>query len=80
MKVLSILGTIAMFLVGGGIIAHGLPFVHHISEAMVAWAGGGVLGTIASTLVDALTGILTGAAVLAVVTLGKKLFGKSKPL
>lgn len=77
MKVLSILGTIAMFLVGGGIIAHGLPIVHHISEAAVALAGGGVMGTVASTLVDALTGILTGAVVLAVVTLGKKLFGKS---
>ena len=77
MKVLSILGTIAMFLVGGGIIAHGLAFVHHISEAAIELAGGGVMGTVAGTLVDALTGILTGAAVLAVVTLGKKLFGKS---
>lgn len=76
MKTLSILGTIAMFLVGGGIIAHGLPFVHHISEAVVQMAGGGVMGTVASTLVDAVTGIVTGGVVLAVVTLGKKLLGR----
>lgn len=32
MKGLGILGTAAMFLVGGGIISHGIPFLHHISE------------------------------------------------
>ena len=76
MKVLSILGTIAMFLVGGGIIAHGLPFIHHLSEAAVQWSGGGVMGTVTSTLVDGLTGVVAGGVILLVVTLAKKLFGK----
>jgi hypothetical protein len=34
MKFLSIAGTAAMFLVGGGILAHGIPPVHHLIEAM----------------------------------------------
>ena len=38
MKALSIAGTAAMFLVGGGILTHGIPFVHHVAESWAARA------------------------------------------
>lgn len=44
MKGLGILGTVAMFLVGGGIISHGIPFLHHISEHFVFQ---GIVGVVA---------------------------------
>jgi uncharacterized protein len=72
MKGLSIAGTAAMFLVGGGILVHGIAPLHH---AVQDWAQG--LGSLAAavvpTLADALAGILAGALVLAVVTLIQRL-------
>jgi len=73
MKGLSIVGTAAMFLVGGGILTHGLPGAHELIEHLASSASaipgiGGVLQTLAPTLLDALAGILAGAAVLASVT------------
>jgi predicted DNA repair protein MutK len=44
MKALSVAGTAAMFLVGGGILVHGMPALHHAIEACRAqgcWAAGG---------------------------------------
>ena len=63
MKALSVAGTAAMFLVGGGILSHGLPFLHHASEAVTAAVGSG-LAWIAPTLFDAVVGIVTGALTL----------------
>ena len=81
MKFLSVVGTAAMFMVGGGIVAHSLPALHHFSEGVAhSVAGvpviGGVLAAIAPTVVDALAGVLIGAAVLLVVTIAKRMFGK----
>ena len=74
MKALAVVGTAAMFLVGGGILSHGLPFVHHAVVAATAWlatlpAVGGLLAALAPTLIDGLVGIAAGALVLAGVTL-----------
>ena len=66
MKALSVAGTAAMFLVGGGIIVHGIPPLHHAVEH-VAEASGGV-SLLVSLLADALVGIAAGALVLAVVS------------
>lgn len=79
LKTLSIVGTAAMFIVGGGILTHGLPMVHdtlhHVSEAVHALpAVGWLLASIVTMLLDALFGILVGAVVLAIVLSGKKLF------
>jgi hypothetical protein len=63
MKGLTIAGTAAMFLVGGGIIVHGIPA---LSEAAHGWAGA------LSLLADALVGILAGAAVYAVLAAVRK--------
>ncbi|MDB5731371.1 MAG: hypothetical protein JWQ03_1266 [Variovorax sp.] len=75
MKALSVAGTVAMFLVGGGILVHGVPAAGH---ALQAWAAGlgGTLGAIASMLGNGLAGLVAGAAVLALVELGKKIFRK----
>ncbi|SFX89691.1 MULTISPECIES: DUF808 domain-containing protein [unclassified Pseudomonas] len=63
MKSLSVIGTAAMFLVGGGILTHGVPVVHHWIEGVAASAGGA--GFIVPMLLNAVAGIVAGAAVLA---------------
>jgi len=78
MKALSVIGTAAMFLVGGGILMHGLPGAHHFVEAVAHAVAtlpgvGGLLGALAPLLVDGLAGITAGALVLAAVSLGKRL-------
>ncbi|NNG24964.1 DUF808 domain-containing protein [Telluria aromaticivorans] len=81
MKFLSVVGTAAMFMVGGGIIAHAWAPLHHFSEStagMVAGVPGvgGVLAAIAPTVVDAIAGIIVGALVLMAVTLVQRMRGK----
>lgn len=68
MKGLSIAGTIAMFLVGGGILTHGVPALHHAIEGIAASAGGW-MAVIVPTLLDGVVGVIAGAIVLAAVTL-----------
>jgi len=69
MKALSVAGTAAMFLVGGGILTHGAPFLHHAIEHTVQTLGvSGFAATLAQVLGDAIVGILAGAAAVAVVT------------
>ena len=66
MKSLSVLGTLAMFLVGGGILAHGLGPLHHLQQDLLAsLAPGSALGLLAGPLQDLLTGVLAGALVFA---------------
>lgn len=72
MKTLSVVGTAAMFLVGGGILVHGIPPLHHAVEAFSSGLGG-ILASVAAPLVNALLGIVAGAVVLAGVTLASKL-------
>lgn len=80
MRFLAVAGTIAMFLVGGGILTHGLPFAHHAIEAathsVAGIAGiGGLLAAIVPAVLDGLFGIVAGALVLAMVMLIGKLRG-----
>jgi predicted DNA repair protein MutK len=77
MKLLGVVGTVAMFMVGGGILTHGLPFAHDLIHH-AAEASGPVLGAIVPTVLDALTGVLAGALALVVVTLGSKLLSVVK--
>jgi uncharacterized protein len=72
MKVLAVVGTAAMFMVGGGILVHGIPLLHHAIELAAQAAGtvqtvGGVLKAIMPTLLDAVAGIAGGAITLALV-------------
>ncbi len=66
MKGLSIAGTAAMFLVGGGILVHGIPPLHHAIEHAVQPLGAAAQAVL-PTLADGLIGIVAGALVLAVV-------------
>ena len=74
MKFLSIAGTAAMFLVGGGILTHNVPALHHAIEAI---SPQGVLGTVVGVLADLVVGVIAGAVVLCVVKLIGKLRRKS---
>jgi predicted DNA repair protein MutK len=74
MRFLSVAGTAAMFLVGGGILAHGIPPLHHWTEGLVE-AGGAVAG-VGPMVVNALTGIVAGGVAVAAVKAGERLFGR----
>ncbi len=81
MKILSVVGTAAMFMVGGGIIAHAIEAVHHFSQGVAASltdipAVGPVLAFLAPIVIDALVGVLVGAVVLAAVMLVQRMRGK----
>ena len=62
MKLLTVVGTAAMFLVGGGILSHGIGPVHHGIEQLAAQAGG--LGGVLALLLDAALGVVAGAVAL----------------
>ncbi|WP_421534971.1 DUF808 domain-containing protein [Pseudomonas marginalis] len=66
MKSLSVIGTAAMFMVGGGILTHGVPVAHHWIEGVSQSTGG--LAWLMPTLLNAVAGIVAGAVVLAVVS------------
>ncbi|MDO7930086.1 DUF808 domain-containing protein [Pseudomonas sp. KFB-139] len=80
MKALSILGTAAMFMVGGGILVHGLPFAHHWVEGITESAASAVGGfsIVVPTLMDAIAGIIAGAALVVVVTLAGKVWKSAR--
>jgi predicted DNA repair protein MutK len=80
MKSLSVIGTVAMFMVGGGIIGHAFEPLHHLTEnAAHGVAGmpaiGGLLAAVTPTLIDAVAGVVVGAIVLLGVTLIQRLRG-----
>lgn len=81
MKTLSVVGTAAMFLVGGGILIHGIPgshdWVHHAEQAAQAIpAVGAALAWLTPSLLNALFGLIAGALVLLLVTALGKTFSK----
>ena len=83
MKFLSVAGTIAMFLVGGGILVHKIEFLHHFVEYVSHRAAQvPVLSSVAerasSMILESLIGLSAGAIVLVVVTLFKKRFSMSR--
>ena len=67
MKALSVAGTVAMFLVGGGILAHGLPPIEHLLHG---------LGGVVRTAADGVVGVAAGAVTAGVVHLAQALRGR----
>ena len=69
LKLLAVAGTLAMFLVGGGIVVHGIPLISAASAALAQTAGAAsaTAGAVVPILFDAVAGVLTGALVLGVV-------------
>jgi uncharacterized protein len=80
MKGLSIAGTVAMFLVGGGILTHGLLPLHHLIETISGRALeiNSIVGGITPLLLDAVTGLAAGALVFLVVTAVQRMLRKRK--
>lgn len=82
MKLLAVVGTLAMFMVGGGILVHGM---HSVSEVFAQLAAGvepvavagPVLAYILPTVLNALFGVLAGIGALVLVSLVNKLRGKA---
>ncbi len=82
MKFLSVAGTTAMFLVGGGILAHGIPVIHHWVEAVIHPAEtldvlGPLLAGLSQMLLQGLIGIVGGASVLAAVKVAGAIRGRT---
>ena len=70
MRSLSFIGTLAMFLVGGGIFVHNVDFIHHLlADYQLA---DGLLGNVATLVV----GVIVGAIACVIVLPVMKLFGK----
>jgi predicted DNA repair protein MutK len=78
MRLLSIAGTAAMFLVGGGILVHGIPPLYHLFEGLTG--GAGVVGGLGSMLMNALAGVAAGGLALVVVEAGRRLPGRKRRL
>lgn len=76
MKVLSVVGTLAMFLVGGGIVIHGVPWLHHHIEALSSPLGGLLASFISSLAAPLVVGAVIGSIVLCLVKLFGKITGK----
>ena len=74
MKFLSVLGTAAMFMVGGGIVTHSIGPIHHGIEHAAHVTE--PVGWLTSSVLNGLAGVIIGALVLAVVSLAGKLFRK----
>lgn len=73
MKFLSIVGTLAMFLVGGGILVHGIDFLHHEVEDLAHLTG--IFESLTTMLLNALIGLIVGVALVAIVTIIGKIRG-----
>ncbi|MGV2703564.1 DUF808 domain-containing protein [Aeromonas salmonicida] len=78
MHLLALVGTIAMFMVGGGILVHGWPFAHHLIERAAGALAtlptvGTVLAAITPTLLNAVAGVVAGLLLVLAMTLVSKL-------
>lgn len=72
-----------MFLVGGGIINHAVPLIHHFTEDTVDHLElipnfGSIVGALTPTLINLMIGIAAGLAVILVLTVFKKICSNSK--
>jgi len=76
MKTLAVLGTAAMFLVGGAILTHGISSVHHWIEHTAANLNSGWMEALAASLLNGLFGVMAGIAALLILMLGQRLWNK----
>lgn len=83
MKSLTVIGTVAMFMVGGGILTHGVPALHHwianISAPLAALpAIGGLLSVMMPSVLDAACGVVAGGVVMVMVEAIKRVLMRRK--
>ncbi|MDO9169465.1 MAG: DUF808 domain-containing protein [Methylobacter sp.] len=79
MRLLTVVGTAAMFMVGGGILIHGIPVAHHFIEQLAQSASvvptiGGMAETLTASLLNALAGVVAGALTLVGVTMAGNIY------
>jgi len=75
MKFLSIAGTLAMFLVGGGILVHGISFLHHKVDDLAHLTG--MFDGLTTMLLNGLVGLVVGVVLVGIITMiGKMRDGK----
>jgi predicted DNA repair protein MutK len=75
MKTLSVLGTVAMFLVGGGILTHGFSAIGHGIESFAEGLGD-MAGALAPIVANGVFGLIAGLLLVAVLTPLLKRFKK----
>ncbi|MCK8082072.1 DUF808 domain-containing protein [Vibrio sp. 1CM24A] len=77
MKTLAVVGTVAMFLVGGGIVVHNVPAIHHLIEPIIMDFRGHTIATaVVPTLLNGVIGVVAGLLVVAVWSAIEKVRGK----
>jgi uncharacterized protein len=76
MKGLGIVGTLAMFLVGGGIFSHNIPWFEHLFKGWAALTD--PLDPVTRLLLDGLLGVVIGAIVVVIITFGARLTGQGE--
>ncbi|PMO69554.1 DUF808 domain-containing protein [Vibrio splendidus] len=77
MKTLAVVGTAAMFLVGGGIVVHNVPAIHHLIEPIIMdFSGHSIATAVVPTLLNGVIGVLAGLIVVAVWTVIEKIRDK----
>ncbi|TVU65895.1 DUF808 domain-containing protein [Vibrio atlanticus] len=77
MKMLAVVGTAAMFLVGGGIVVHNVPAIHHLIEPIIMdFSGHTITTAVVPTLLNGVIGVLSGLIVVAIWTAIGKIRGK----
>ncbi|MEZ9201460.1 DUF808 domain-containing protein [Vibrio splendidus] len=77
MKTLAVVGTAAMFLVGGGIVVHNVPAIHHLIEPIsMDFSGHSIATAVVPTLLNGVIGVLAGLSVVAVWTVIGKIRDK----
>jgi len=69
MKTLSVVGTIAMFLVGGAILTHGIPALHHWIEHITSGITLGFLSALLPAIINGIFGVLAGTVALILVSI-----------
>jgi predicted DNA repair protein MutK len=74
MKTLPVVGTAAMFLVGGGILLHGIPHSHDFVDAVIAVLSfnNGFMALLIPSMLNAILGIAAGGLLVLIFWLIKK--------
>ncbi|MBT0359845.1 DUF808 domain-containing protein [Morganella morganii] len=78
MKTLSVVGTAAMFMVGGGILTHGIPFIHNLIESLAQQSAqlpalGSILHFMTPPVANLLFGLVAGLVIVALITAVKRI-------
>lgn len=76
MKTLAVVGTAAMFLVGGAILTHGIPVVHHWIEHIATTIDNGFMQWLLPTLLNGLFGVAAGVLALMIFVPAQRLLAR----